>query len=373
MFAMIRSPLGANVLKVRRWLDISRTVHRTRGKSIPSQIWDIAKLRFANNKLSIGEYYSYGLYDDHLFSASAKREFMGGRLAGKLYARLNNRFWHAIAMDKLICYGILQGLKLPCPQLYAIFPPNDRFFGAVSCFRQIDRLSNYLRHEIPYPFFAKPIHGAHGRGAAAVMGLDRRSDRLIFANGEELAVEHYVAELASWRNGYLFQEYLIPDPLIEKVCGAHTSSIRMMVLLCSNGPRLIRAIWKVPVGRNMTDNFNHGLSGNMLGQIDPETGLVKRVIRGVGLEQAEVAVHPETLKPLTGFVLPKWEEAVRVCLAAATALPGLRFQHWDIAMCPKGPIILEVNDNGDLDLAQHAYHAGLYDAQFRTFLAGLGR
>jgi hypothetical protein len=371
-FDMVHSHVGAKLLRIRRWLDISRSVQRTRGKGILSQLWEIANLHFAHGKLSVAEYYQYGLYDDRLFSSSAKREFLGGQLAGKLYRHLNNRFWRAIATDKLVCYAILQGLELPLPQPYAIFHPNGRFFGSVPCFRQPKLLADYLRQEIPYPFFAKPVNEAHGRGASAVMALDRRTDRLIFANGEKVTVEQYVAELSSlWRRGYLFQEYLRPSPLIEEICGAHASSIRMMVLLCDSGPRLIRAVWKVPVGRNMTDNFNHGLSGNMLGQVHPETGLIKRVIGGVGLAQSEASVHPETGKPLTGFVLPNWGEVVSVCLAAAAALPGLRFQHWDIAMCPKGPVILEVNANGDLDLAQHAYRAGLYDTQFRALLAGL--
>jgi putative polysaccharide biosynthesis protein len=371
---MVGSHLGAKLLNVRRWLDVSRSVHRTYGKSRLAQIREITYLHFGQGQLSAGEYYNYGLYNDHIFSPAAKREFVGGRWAKRWYGLLNGRLWRATADDKLVCHAMLEGLKLPLPCPYAIFHPGGRFFGSVPCFRQAKPLADYLRHEIPYPFFAKPIHGAHGRGTSAVMALDPSLDRLVLANGDEVAVEQYVAGLSSsCKYGHLFQELLRPDPLIEEICGVRASSIRMMVLLCSDGPHLIRAIWKVPVGGNMTDNFNHGLSGNMLGQVDPETGLVKRVIRNVGLEQAEVAVHPDTAKPLAGFVLPKWDDAVRVSLAAAAALPGLHFQYWDIALCPQGPVILEVNAHGDLDLAQHAYRAGLYDAQFRALLAGLRR
>jgi hypothetical protein len=368
---MAHSHLGTKLLKITRWLDISRSVHRTHGKSMLAQIWEIANLRFAYGKLSVAEYYNYGLYNDRLLSSSGKREFIGGRRTEELYRQFNDRFWYAIANDKLVCYSILQGLNLPFPKLYTIFHPNGRFFGSVRCFRHASCLADYLRREAPYPFFSKPVHGCHGKGAVLVVAFDRSSDELISANGEKIAVERYVAELPlPSSHGQLFQECLAPAPMIEEICGPRVSSLRMIVLLCSDGPHLIRVMWKVPVGRNMTDNFNGGLTGNLVGQVDPETGLVKRVITGVGLRQSEVTVHPDTGKPLTGFVLPNWDETVKLCLTAATAVPGLRFQHWDIAMCPQGPVFLELNGNGNVTGSQ-AVCGGLYTAQFRALLAGL--
>jgi len=367
---MILSRMKAKQRQVEQWLGLARSVRQVKGKGVLSQLLEIAKLRSAAGKLSISEYYNYGLYDDHCFSPSGKREFIGAKLSAKLYGQLNHRFWRAIATDKLILYSMLQSLGLPFPRLYAIYQSNRRFCGTVPCFTEKDALADFLRHEISYPFFSKPVNGAHGAGASAVMGLDGSSDELILANGAKVSVERYVAELPSLgRFGHLFQECLTPHPIIEEICGGHVSSVRMIVLLCQDGPRLLRAVWKVPSGRNMTDNFNHGASGNMLGCVDVKTGLVKRVITGVGLQQSEVISHPDTAQPVTGFTLPDWRDLVDICLTGATAIPGLHLQHWDIAICPKGPVFLELNSNGDLDLPQHAYHAGLYDSQFKTFLS----
>jgi hypothetical protein len=194
-------------------------------------------------------------------------------------------------------------------------------------------------------------------------------DQLILANGDQINVETFVHSLVSSKGGQLFQEYLPSHPLIIDICGHFLSSIRMMVLLSDDGPTLIRAIWKIPTGRNMIDNFSHGKSGNLLGQIDVITGRVERVIGGIGPEQVEVSLHPDTGRLIKGLFLPDWRNMVNLCLSAASALPGLRFQHWDIALSRNGPVILEVNARGDLDLAQLAYRTGLNDARLRTYFA----
>ncbi len=70
----------SHVKKVKRLFEIIRialVVRHMKGKCILSQIREIVSLRVACGKLSVSEYYKYGLYDDHQFSFSAKREFIG--------------------------------------------------------------------------------------------------------------------------------------------------------------------------------------------------------------------------------------------------------------------------------------------------------
>jgi hypothetical protein len=51
-------------------------------------------------------------------------------------------------------------------------------------------------------------------------------------------------------------------------------------------------------------------------------------------------------------------------------LPGLRLQHWDIALSVAGPVILEVNVEGSMDLHQLAGARGVWDAELREALRG---
>ena len=92
---------------------------------------------------------------------------------------------------------------------------------------------------------------------------------------------------------------------------------------------------------------------------------------GIGLDQREIDLHPDTRKALTGFAIPNWKETMDLCAKAASLLPGIRLQSWDIALCAGGPVIVEVNASGGMDLPQHAFRRGFYEGWLRAALASL--
>lgn len=53
-------------------------------------------------------------------------------------------------------------------------------------------------------------------------------------------------------------------------------------------------------------------------------------------------------------------------------LSGIRTQSWDIALAAEGPVILEVNYGGDLNLAQLAHGTGVLDERYVKHLARCG-
>ena len=59
-------------------------------------------------------------------------------------------------------------------------------------------------------------------------------------------------------------------------------------------------------------------------------------------------------------------------ISAAEILPGIRTQSWDIALAAEGPVILEVNYGGDLNLAQLAHGTGVLDERYVEHLARCG-
>jgi Sugar-transfer associated ATP-grasp len=79
-------------------------------------------------------------------------------------------------------------------------------------------------------------------------------------------------------------------------------------------------------------------------------------------------VHPDSGKPVTGVTLPNWEDSVELCLRTASSLPELRLQSWDVAMCPDGPLLIEVNDHGNLGFVQYLCRAGFRNKEFRRCL-----
>jgi hypothetical protein len=95
-------------------------------------------------------------------------------------------------------------------------------------------------------------------------------------------------------------------------------------------------------------------------------------VSGVGLDQALHDRHPDTGEALVGAPIPHWAEARRICLAAAANLPGLRTQSWDVAIDRLGPVLVEVNYGGDLNLPQIAHGSGLLDARYAAHLKRCG-
>jgi glutathione synthase/RimK-type ligase-like ATP-grasp enzyme len=230
-------------------------------------------------------------------------------------------------------------------------------------------LAAFCRDAGTYPIFAKPLMGSYGRGAFSILAYDPADDMLLIGDGERRPVAEAVAQFAEpVRGGYLFQELVEPNEATVAICGPKPTSARVVVLLGPKGPVLFRCVWKIPTGANMSDNFMHGETGNLLAHVDPSTGMVTRVISGVGPDLRELTHHPDTGACFADFVLPDWPHVRELCLKAGPCYPGMRMQHWDIALSDAGPKILEVNVEGSLDLHQLAGGRGVMDQDLTAAL-----
>jgi Sugar-transfer associated ATP-grasp len=258
--------LRSHILKA---LKKSLEARRIAGKPVLSQLIEMLRLRFSEAKISPAEYYQYELYNDHLFSFAAKRDFLGNRSQAKLYASLNSLRWSATARDKILFDTLMRGLGVRIPKLYAVYSPTYRMLNDVPCITELNVMTDFIQNKMSYPFFAKPIRRAHGVGTIAVNCFDPGNNTLLIRTGEQIRVHDFVTNLFHVdESGYLFQECLAPHPAIREICGASLSTIRMIVFLSDDGPRLLHAIWRVPRGSNMTDSFAGGTTGNLIGRID---------------------------------------------------------------------------------------------------------
>jgi Sugar-transfer associated ATP-grasp len=353
-----------------RAVNKSLDARRIAGKPVLSQLIEILRLRFSEAEIRPDEYYNYELYNDHLFSFSEKLDFVGGRAQAKLYARLNSRQWSATARDKILFDTLMRGLGVRIPKLYAVYSPTYRMLNDVPCITELNAMTDFIQNKMSYPFFAKPIRQAHGVGAIAVNCFNPGNNTLLIRTGEQIRVHDFVTNLFHVdKSGYLFQECLAPHPAVREICGASLSTIRMIVFLSDDGPHLLHAIWRIPCGSNMTDSFAGGTTGNLFGRIAIKTGRVVEVVQSISPYRSLTEVHPDSGKRVTGVTLPNWEESVRLCLDTATSLPELRLQSWDVAMCPDGPLLIEVNDHGILRFVQYACRAGFRNKEFRRCLA----
>lgn len=317
--------------------------------------------------LSASEYFYYNLYSNKHSEHDVLR-FVGKTAQAKMHAACCDPKWFAAALDKQFFLTVMQGAGVPIPETLVIYDPS----GQRSHPRQItrpDALHAFMDDPANYPMFAKPVDGMYSVG---VMAMTDGGDGWAHVKGVgQVRIDEIVDYMSRMSaQGYLLQKTLIPHEQLADAFGAALGTVRFLVLVGDDGPVIESAVAKIPSGDNIADNYWR--DGNMLGAIDPEDGTLMRVVSGVGAAFKEVETHPTTGVEMLGLTLPEWHAATSMCLRAAGTLPGLHTQSWDIALTNRGPVALEVNWGGDLNLHQLAHNQGVLSPSFVDHLKNNG-
>ena len=337
------------------------------GRGMPGMLRDVVALRFGPGRLTSNEYYYYRLWEPGI-SDDAKRRVVGKLAQQPMHLACNKPDWQAAASDKLLFHSIMRGAGLPVPELLAIAHAS-RSLPGVRSLRTQDDLAWFLRDSDSYPLFAKPISGKY---SLAVLSADQVAGETMALRGAPPSASVYDAAraLAAGEDGFLIQRRLEPAHEIAAAFGNRLWSIRLLVLLTPDGPVLHRATAKIPTGSNPADNYWR--PGNLLAALNPSTGQIGRVVTGAAETFQTVTQHPDTGADLIDVAIPCWTETVDLLMTAAPLLPGIGTQSWDIAVAEPGPVILEVNFGGDLNLSQLASGYGTLDEPFRRHLTRHG-
>jgi hypothetical protein len=240
--------------------------------------------------------------------------------------------------------------------------------GAASVGRP-EGIAAFLRDPDLYPLFAKPAAGKYSLNVISADAYNPVTDSVLLLGGDERPVNSLAQEMAG-AAGYILQPRLRPAREIEAAYGPRLWSVRLLVFVRPAGPSIHRALAKIATGTNPADNFWR--SGNMLGAIDLSTGQITGVVRGSGAEMTRDEPHPDTRQTLIGFAIPDWRHLCDLAREAASVFPGIRTQSWDVAIADQGPVFLEVNFGGDLNLAQLADGRGVLDEAYRAHLRECG-
>ena len=207
-------------------------------------------------------------------------------------------------------------------------------------------------------------------GVVSADRVDARGTAYL-ADGSTRGAQEIAASLIDdHARGALIQRRLAPTPLIARRFGNRLWSVRLLVLLNDDGAHIARSICENPAPGNVADSFWQ--QGNMVAAVALETGRLMRVVRGADAGTETDFDHPETGAPLVGFEVPDWAAVRDLIARAAPLFPGVRTRSWDVALTDQGPVILEVNWGGDLNLTQLAYGAGALDDRFAAHLAACG-
>jgi hypothetical protein len=337
------------------------------GRGVVSILREIIALWRGPGKLSPQEYFYYRLWDPAI-PPEEKRRFIGKKAQHEMHLACNSQYWYGTAADKILFHMIMMGASLPVPDLIAISTEN-RSIPGVPNLTTPTALAGLLRRQELYPLFMKEVGGRYSLSVFSADAYDETSDEVVLLGGTCHSPEALAASLTAG-GGYLIQRRLRQAPALAVPFGPRLWSVRVLVLLGSTGPKIYRAAAKIATGANPADNYWR--SGNMLGAIELESGSIWRIVSGTGADLSANSMHPDTGHPIVGTKIPDWETIQELIQVAAPIFAGIRTQSWDIALTEVGPVFLEVNFGGDLNLTQLASAKGVLDACYADHLVHCG-
>jgi hypothetical protein len=343
--------------------DVASTLMRMVAASHTSPlriVSDFARLWWGPGKVSFRDYNRLKLFDREFWADGDRRDVVGNRRSFEIWTTVNWRQdWWGFFDNKLASGHYLAAFGFPVIANLAIYCENVTTARSAQVLRDEEALRRFLERADHYPLFGKPADGTQSIGALALRRLRTDSNGVEIFDGRVIRLDDLTAQISKhYADGYLFQRLITPHNAIRAICGERLATIRVLTLRTgSEAPQVLRACWKIPVGNNVADNYWR--TGNLLAKLDKNTGEVKRVISGTGVDLAAHSHHPDTGASLIGFRLPHWDAVVTTALEAARVMEQAPLIGWDIAVLDDGPVIVEMNERPDFILPQLADSRGI--------------
>jgi hypothetical protein len=344
-----------------------RVITTKHGKAYQRLLLDLAKASFGPGRLSYDEFIGLRLFDDAWVAGADISQFVGLDAERRIWmAANNNSEWWGLMRNKLAVTTLLGGYGFPVIPTLALYSDTTCMRG-FPILRDPRALGEYLRGSHDYPLFGKPMDSQRSLGSIGLDAYDSDSDSLLTGAARGIRVDDFAAAVAEhYGSGYIFQRRISPHADALAAVGNRLATVRAITILTGEGPQLLRALWKIPAGDNVADNFWR--TGNLLATLDLDNGRVVRVVRGTGLALEEVTHHPDTGAALVGIEVPNWREIVSLALEAASTLPEVPLIGWDMAAIDSGALIVEPNFTPDFFMTQLADRRGMLDSRFTAFL-----
>jgi len=325
--------------------------------------------RVMTRMLAARIFYKLGAQDFMLYNLDAKparswKEYLTKTAMNSLQAEVNPAMHKDLATDKVLFHERCLARNIPTPPVLAVIAAyTKKISGAglpvVETAAQLqDLLSGFGNRTL----IIKDQHGAWGRG---VLLVSVRDGKIIQHTGEEFSAEQIIRHCGEHEANFIVQDFLRTDERVKSIMpGPALGTFRIVTVSRGDGAEIAipYAFAKVPVAGNITDNFYHGSTGNLVCGIHVESGklmIAWGAINGSHGQLVEVDKHPNTGFRLAGFEVPCWAEMLAAARRAALAFPELRTLGWDVALTSDGIVMLEANCNYDPDVHQITLHRGI--------------
>lgn len=271
--------------------------------------------------------------------------FMSREARTRLQARVNDRASGPDVDDKARFYELCAASGLAIPETLGILQSDSRVPKASTSNMAAVDFSGLPDGD----FVAKPLWGMKGKG---ILFFSKHGDGYLVEDSrvDESGIRAISNEYLS-KDNLVVQRRLIAHPELAAVSVTDAvQSVRIVTYLDSDlKPHILFARFKFIRRGNSMDNFSDGDTGNLIADVDIDSGRVLKTLRkNIGEFGLQVVdIHPDSEMPLN-IVLPDWDAAVELAIRGALTFNKLRVLAWDIALTPEGPVILEANQDWEI-------------------------
>ena len=222
--------------------------------------------------------------------------------------------------------------------------------------------------EFEMDLFVKPVCGRGGKGAER---WDYTAGRYRNSRGAERN-RHQLFEYLmrySLERPLLMQARLKNHAALDRLNNGALSTVRVLTCLDERGqPELVGAAMRMAIGDNReVDNLH---AGGIAAAVELETGMLGPASDlGADASLGWIDAHPDSGAPITGTILPMWDEVRDFAIRVHRAFGDRVVVGWDIAITPDGPVLVEGNGSPDLDIMQRFVRHGLMATRLGALLA----
>ncbi len=247
-------------------------------------------------------YYWFGFYE---LDARHRKTFVTHRLSQRMQ-RVNNDPEFEIYFDnkKLLCEKFKDFMKRKC------------MFNRECTEEVVSRLGDKIIY--------KPIAGSMAQG-------------IIVIKTEKYTKEQLAAYLQSLPDG-MVEEWIVQHALMEKFNPKAVNIVRVVTARNKERFAHLAATFAVANDKEVTNASANAMFAN----IDIKTGEV--ISDACDYEENLYTVHPKTGVKFKGFVIPFWDDVLKLVEKASAIVPEVGYVGWDVAITPDGPIIVEGNN-----------------------------
>lgn len=276
-----------------------------------------------------------------------------GHLFGAHYVRavddLNPVPYRKLSQHKLAEKALLSLLALPTPRFLGFaHPAGGRTADGLPLATAVD-FERFLR-DVPVDRFCAKLTEGHGGNGFVAARIERGPNGILLApiggGAPSTPAQFFAQHVETTRNGRVLEEFIDQHAILAAFNETSVNTLR--VLACQPRHRTARVLGAyLRIGRAGALVDNHA-AGGILAGVDLATGVVGIAFDGTPSRRT-FERHPDSGRPIAGVTLPFWQESLKLVMDALTVFPGMRFAGVDIAVTPRGPVIIETNNYPGLD------------------------